>query len=178
MSAGVHRTASDGITLGRPLQTLQRWREQEHLAAASPESVLWGVTKISNLIKGSGEWAQVSVWGSHAGAAGCGPLCSRELAAREEGACASSGNEEWDLVTMLLYAVVCSVSRVLHWCVTVGTTHTRPTCSLESWCHYFTLKIRCKPGVVAHAFNPSIWEAEAGGFLSSRTAWSTKRVPG
>jgi hypothetical protein len=32
--------------------------------------------------------------------------------------------------------------------------------------------------VVAHAFNPSTWEAEAGGFLSSRTAWSTKCVPG
>jgi hypothetical protein len=27
-----------------------------------------------------------------------------------------------------------------------------------------------KPGVVAHAFNPSTWEAEAGGFLSSRPA--------
>jgi hypothetical protein len=25
-------------------------------------------------------------------------------------------------------------------------------------------------GVVVHAFNPSTWEAEAGGFLSSRTA--------
>jgi hypothetical protein len=34
------------------------------------------------------------------------------------------------------------------------------------------------PGVVAHAFNPSTQEAEAGGFLSSRPAWSTKRVPG
>jgi hypothetical protein len=33
---------------------------------------------------------------------------------------------------------------------------------------------KCKPGVVAHAFNPSTWEAEAGGFLSSRPAWSTK----
>jgi hypothetical protein len=32
--------------------------------------------------------------------------------------------------------------------------------------------------VVAHAFNPSSWEAEAGGFLSSRPAWSTKCVPG
>jgi hypothetical protein len=31
---------------------------------------------------------------------------------------------------------------------------------------------------VAHAFNPSTWEAEAGGFLSSRPAWSTKWVPG
>jgi hypothetical protein len=32
--------------------------------------------------------------------------------------------------------------------------------------------------VVAHAFNPSTWEAEAGGFLSSRPAWSTKGFPG
>jgi hypothetical protein len=30
------------------------------------------------------------------------------------------------------------------------------------------------PGVVAHAFNPSIREAEAGRFLSSRPPWSTK----
>ena len=29
-------------------------------------------------------------------------------------------------------------------------------------------------GVVANAFNPSTLEAEAGGFLSSRPAWSTK----
>jgi hypothetical protein len=28
--------------------------------------------------------------------------------------------------------------------------------------------------VVAHAFDPSSWEAEAGGFLSSRPAWSTE----
>jgi hypothetical protein len=35
-----------------------------------------------------------------------------------------------------------------------------------------------KPGVVVHAFNPSTREAEAGGFLSSRLAWSTKWVPG
>jgi hypothetical protein len=31
-----------------------------------------------------------------------------------------------------------------------------------------------KLGVVAHAFNPSTREAEAGGFLSSRPTWSTK----
>jgi hypothetical protein len=31
-----------------------------------------------------------------------------------------------------------------------------------------------QPGVVAYAFNPSTREAEAGGFLSSRPAWSTK----
>jgi hypothetical protein len=35
-----------------------------------------------------------------------------------------------------------------------------------------------KPGVVAHAFNLSTQEAEAGGFLSSRPAWSTEWVPG
>jgi hypothetical protein len=29
-------------------------------------------------------------------------------------------------------------------------------------------------GVVAHAFNPSTREAETGGFLNSRPAWSTK----
>ena len=32
--------------------------------------------------------------------------------------------------------------------------------------------------VVAHAFNPSTQEAEAGGSLSSRPAWSTEQVPG
>ena len=31
-----------------------------------------------------------------------------------------------------------------------------------------------EPGVVAHAFNPRTREAEAGGFLSLRPAWSTK----
>jgi hypothetical protein len=31
-----------------------------------------------------------------------------------------------------------------------------------------------KPGVVVHTFNPSTREAEAGRFLSSRPAWSTK----
>ena len=31
--------------------------------------------------------------------------------------------------------------------------------------------------VLAHAFDPSTWEAEAGGFLSSRTARATQRNP-
>jgi hypothetical protein len=31
-------------------------------------------------------------------------------------------------------------------------------------------KLELQPGVVAHAFNPSTREAEAGGFLSSRPA--------
>jgi hypothetical protein len=34
------------------------------------------------------------------------------------------------------------------------------------------------PGVVAHTFNPSTLEAEAGGFLSSGPDWSTEWVPG
>jgi hypothetical protein len=43
---------------------------------------------------------------------------------------------------------------------------------------YPCIKMFSEPGVVAHAFNPSTWEAEAGGFLSSRPAWTTKWVPG
>jgi hypothetical protein len=31
---------------------------------------------------------------------------------------------------------------------------------------------RLSRAVVAHAFNPSTWEVGAGGFLSSRPAWS------
>jgi hypothetical protein len=37
-----------------------------------------------------------------------------------------------------------------------------------------TIKKGQVPGVMAHAFNASTWEAEAGRFLSSRPAWSTK----
>jgi hypothetical protein len=45
--------------------------------------------------------------------------------------------------------------------------------------YFFTYKSNpCEPGVVVHAFNPSTREAEAGGFLSSRPAWSTEWVPG
>jgi hypothetical protein len=39
----------------------------------------------------------------------------------------------------------------------------------------FTISSRA---VVALAFNPSTWEAEAGRFLGSRLAWSTECVPG
>jgi major histocompatibility complex class I len=39
---------------------------------------------------------------------------------------------------------------------------------------FFSFKARGGQAVVAHAFNPSTWEAEEGGFLSSRPAWSTE----
>ena len=44
----------------------------------------------------------------------------------------------------------------------------------------FRVKHLSELGVVAHTFNPSTQEAEAeaGGFLSLRSTWSTKRVPG
>jgi hypothetical protein len=38
-------------------------------------------------------------------------------------------------------------------------------------------KLDSKLGVVTHAFNPSTWEAEAGGFLSLRPARATQRNP-
>jgi hypothetical protein len=41
-------------------------------------------------------------------------------------------------------------------------------------CKSVVLKNNPKPGVVAHAFDPSSLEAEVGRFLSSRPAWSTK----
>ena len=37
---------------------------------------------------------------------------------------------------------------------------------------YSPKKVSPSQAVVAHAFNPSTWEAEAGMFLSSRLAWS------
>jgi hypothetical protein len=45
-------------------------------------------------------------------------------------------------------------------------------------CSIHYLKLVSRPGVVVHTFNPSTREAEAGGFLSSRLAWSIKWVPG
>jgi hypothetical protein len=32
--------------------------------------------------------------------------------------------------------------------------------------------------MMAHAFNPSTWVAEGGGFLSSRLAWFSEQVSG
>jgi hypothetical protein len=41
---------------------------------------------------------------------------------------------------------------------------------VEDYC----LKVMSDQAVVAYAFNTSTWEAEAGGFLSSRPAWFTE----
>ena len=52
-----------------------------------------------------------------------------------------------------------------------GTPASKPNllCTLQT-----NKKPYLKPGMVAHTFNLSTWEAESGGFLSSRPAWSTK----
>jgi hypothetical protein len=39
---------------------------------------------------------------------------------------------------------------------------------------YYDLKVQEHWAVVVYTFNPNTWEAEAGGFLSSRPAWSTE----
>jgi hypothetical protein len=39
---------------------------------------------------------------------------------------------------------------------------------------YELLQVSSRRAMVAHPFNPSTWEAEAGRFLSSRPAWSTE----
>jgi hypothetical protein len=48
--------------------------------------------------------------------------------------------------------------------------------SPESVVFSVIIKSKFRPGVVAHAFNPSTREAEAGGFLSSRPAWSIYKL--
>jgi short-subunit dehydrogenase involved in D-alanine esterification of teichoic acids len=69
-------------------------------------------------------------------------------------------------------------SPMQHVCThTYTETHAHAHAQTHAYAHRHThthLKIKELPGVVVHAFNPSTWEAEAGGFLSSRTAWSTK----
>jgi hypothetical protein len=63
--------------------------------------------------------------------------------------------------------MVCVRVCVLYMCVHVGGC-------MYMLAYVCVHKCRGQPGVVAHAFNPSTREAEAGGFLSSRPAWSTK----
>jgi hypothetical protein len=59
----------------------------------------------------------------------------------------------------------------------IGALVCSQPCWLENWkkkfCFFFNFSSISRV-VVVHAFNPSTWEAEAGGFLSSRPAWSTE----
>jgi hypothetical protein len=58
----------------------------------------------------------------------------------------------------------------------------KPTCldmelPIVGWALLYQLAIKKMPpsrAIVALAFYPSTWEAEAGRFLSSRPAWSTE----
>ena len=54
----------------------------------------------------------------------------------------------------------------------------RPNCKGSLSRHWSCQEKEERLGMVAHAFNPSTWEAEAREFLSSRPAWSTEWVPG
>jgi hypothetical protein len=52
--------------------------------------------------------------------------------------------------------------------------HIRDYMGTTSW-NWWVINKQIKSwAVVEHAFNPSTWEAEAGGFLSSMPAWSTE----
>jgi hypothetical protein len=53
-----------------------------------------------------------------------------------------------------------------------GTELNREFLTEESQMARKFLKKCSSRAVVAHTFNPSTWEAEAGRFLSSRPAWS------
>ena len=44
----------------------------------------------------------------------------------------------------------------------------------KTWKKKKKKKLKKGRAVVAHAFSPRTWEAEAGRFLNSRPAWSTK----
>jgi hypothetical protein len=51
---------------------------------------------------------------------------------------------------------------------------------MYNYSHILSKKQKYPPSqaVLAQAFNPSTWEAEASWFLISRPAWSTEWVPG
>jgi hypothetical protein len=54
--------------------------------------------------------------------------------------------------------------------------HPTPGIKVKTYSYNISVfkETKIQPGEVAHAFNPSTREAEAGGFLSLRPAWSTK----
>jgi hypothetical protein len=65
-----------------------------------------------------------------------------------------------------------------HSCYTcLLSSHSRKSLEYFQSNFFFSQKVSWL-GMVAHAFNPSTWEAEARGFLSLRPTWSTAWVPG
>jgi hypothetical protein len=76
------------------------------------------------------------------------------------------------VVYMGYMCVVVAYVCIYVWVVLVTETFTLKIIMLNRFT--FIEKDRIGRAVVVHAFNPSTWEAEAGGFLSSRPAWSTK----
>jgi hypothetical protein len=75
------------------------------------------------------------------------------------------------LFQVLVSSYRCSTYRVAEPFSSLGTF------SSSSFGGHVQSKIRSR-ALVVHAFNPSTWEAEAGGFLSLRSAWSTEWVTG
>jgi len=57
-----------------------------------------------------------------------------------------------------------------------GSSHPHGHSTAGSWCFPISQRLRSTTPqmAVAHPFNPSTWEAEAGESLSSRAAWSTE----
>lgn len=50
---------------------------------------------------------------------------------------------------------------------------------LKDYQHVLTMQeLDTGMGVVAHSFDPTSWEAEAGGSVGLRPAWFIQRVPG
>jgi hypothetical protein len=75
-----------------------------------------------------------------------------------------------------MYLLTSACDRVLTPVKYSGRSHTRTHCRglADSQGEIYHLERVLDQAVVAHAFNPSTREAEAGGFLSLRPAWSTE----
>jgi hypothetical protein len=92
---------------------------------------------------------------------------------------------QWlDTEASTINTLVCS--RVLVFMVLLSVTERKDVKIPDGICIYFSCVLKVcslrwahnicnsEPGVVAHTFNPSTWEAEAGIFLSLRPAWPTE----
>jgi hypothetical protein len=97
-----------------------------------------------------------------------------DLPALFQGWCVMCGPLIYSLSVGLLFLSPCSPS----WLASVSprSQGIGPRKAFQKETHMVDKVVISEPGMVAHAFNPSTWEAEAeaGGFLSSRPAWSTE----